>query len=498
MRFVVTPAEMAALDRHTIRDIGVPGVVLMERAALAVAEHVRANYPGMPALIACGPGNNGGDGLAAARILHMRGVPVCCFAPRTDYKEDALTNYNAARNSGVQFAETLEGAIKSAEGCIIDALFGTGLSSDVTGDWADIIGVINASGRPVVAVDISSGIDGETGHMRGAAVKASSTVTFQYAKTGHYLYPGREYTGRLIIADIGIADGAGLRKPRRVLDEQDAAFPLRRANSHKGDYGHVAVIAGSLGMLGAGALCSRAAMRGGAGLVTWVVPESLAAPASELVVEAMLKPAPDEEGKLSAGRSEEAVLEALKGKSAAVIGPGLSRNSGTVELIRNILHRIDIPMVLDADALFAVAGYTGWTPSGKTVLTPHPGEMARLMGRSIEDVEADPLGTVQACSERFGCAAVLKGSTSLIAQGGEVAFNLTGNPGMATGGSGDVLAGLTGALLAHGLRPFEAASKACWLHGRSGDIAAARKGAAGLVAGDIAECLPEASGGGNR
>jgi hydroxyethylthiazole kinase-like uncharacterized protein yjeF len=498
MRYVVTPGEMAALDLHTIRDIGVPGVVLMERAALAVVDHVAACYPGRPVLVACGPGNNGGDGLAAARILHMRGVSVQCYAPHAAYKGDALTNLNAARNAGVRFAENFAEAMGSAEGCIVDALFGTGLSSDVTGQWADIINIINASGRPVVSVDIPSGIDGATGHVRGVAVKAAATVTFQYAKTGHCLYPGREYSGKLIISDIGIAGNAELHEPRRVLDFTDAAYPARRADSHKGDYGHVAVLAGSLGMLGAGALCARAAMRGGAGLVTWVVPESLAVPASSLVTEAMLRPAPDECGRLTQPRSADAVAEALQGKDAMVIGPGLSRNPGTAELVRHILHTTDIPMVVDADALFAVSGYTGWEPSESLVLTPHPGEMARLMGCAVGDVEADPLGTARRCAERFGCTAVLKGSTTLIARGRETAFNLTGNPGMATGGSGDVLAGLLGALLAQGFHPYEAACRACWLHGRAGDIAVTRSGPAGLVAGDIAECLPEASGGGNR
>lgn len=498
MRYVVTPEEMAALDQFTIRDIGVPGIVLMERAALAVAEHIAAEYPGKPVLVACGPGNNGGDGLAAARILHMRGIPVRCCAPHSEYNGDALTNLQAARNAGVCFAENAGQALESAEGCVVvDALFGTGLSSDITGVWADIIHAVNASGRPVVSVDIPSGIDGATGHVRGVAVRAAATVTFQYAKTGHCLYPGRAYSGRLIIADIGIAENAGLHEPRRVLEPGDAAYPARRADSHKGNYGHVAVIAGSMGMLGAGALCARAAMRGGAGLVTWVVPESLIVPASSLVTEAMLRPAPDESGRLTLSRSADAVAETLAGKDAAVLGPGLSRNQGAVELVRHILHTTDIPMVVDADALFAVSGYTGWEPSEKCVLTPHPGEMARLMGCSVEDVEADPLGTVKACAERFGCTAVLKGSTTLVARGRETAFNLTGNPGMATGGSGDVLAGLAGALLAQGFHPFEAAYRACWLHGRAGDIALLRRGAAGLVAGDIAECLPEASGGGN-
>jgi ADP-dependent NAD(P)H-hydrate dehydratase / NAD(P)H-hydrate epimerase len=497
MRYVVTPTEMAALDSFTINTVGVPGAVLMERAALAVAGQVVRRYPGVPVLVACGPGNNGGDGLTAARILHLQGVQVCCFAPRMEYKGDALINLNAARNAGVRLLCSMQEfqAAPVQAGVIVDALFGTGLKNEISGQWAEIIASFNASGKPVVAVDIPSGIDGETGRIRGSAAKANCTVTFQYMKTGHCLYPGREHTGELVIADIGIAENKGLFMPRRVLETGDAAYPERKKNSHKGCYGHVAVIAGSLGMLGAGALASRAAMRGGAGLVTWVLPQSLAIAASSLVTEAMILPVPDEGGRLTAQKSESAVLEALKSKSAAVVGPGLSRNLNTVELIRNILHKIDIPIVVDADGLFAVSGYPEVFLSGQRVLTPHPGEMARLMGCAIADVEADPLGAVQRCSAQYGGAAVLKGSTTLIASGDDTAINLTGNPGMATGGSGDVLAGLTGALLAQGFSAYDAACRACRLHGLAGDIAAGMKGQAGLVAGDIVESLPGAAEG---
>ena len=499
MKAVVTPAEMAALDAHTIKDIGVPGAVLMERAALAVAEHVRGRWPGVPVLIACGPGNNGGDGLAAARILKLWGVPVKCFAPKTDYRGDALIQYNAARNVSVEFVDGLEQFSREAAcaGVIVDALFGTGLSHDLAGLWLEAVETVNGAGRPVVSVDIPSGIDGETGRVRGCAVKAHATVTFQFAKTGHCLYPGRECTGELIIADIGIVENKTLMGHRHALEPRDAAFAKRQANTHKGDYGHVAVVAGSMGMMGAGALAARAAVRGGAGLVTWVVPQSLAVPASALVTEAMISPVPDNDGRLSAS-SAEAVHAVLAGKSAVVIGPGFSRNAGSVELIRNILHTIDIPMVVDADALFAVSGYPEKLPLHRCVLTPHPGEMARLMGCGIEDVEFDRMECVSSCARRYGCTAVLKGASTLISNGCELVFNLTGNPGMATGGSGDVLAGLTGALLAQGIPPFEAAGRACWLHGRAGDIAAAELGQTGLKAGDIVDRIPKAAGSGGQ
>ncbi len=496
MRYVVTPAEMAALDAHTIREIGVPGVVLMERAALAVASEVKARWPGQPVLIACGPGNNGGDGLAAARILKLWGTSVTCYAPHADYKGDALIQYNAAQKVGVPFLADLDAFDEAARqaAVIVDGLFGTGLRADCSGSWAELIEAINRSGRPVLAVDIPSGIDGETGKVRGTAIRAACTVTFQYLKLGHCLFPGREHAGELIAADIGIAEERSLFEGRRVLDWQDAKFCPRRADSHKGSYGHVVVVAGSMGMLGAGALAARAAVRGGAGLVTWVVPQSLVIPASSLVTEVMLCPVPDCGGRLCSA-SENALRQALAGKTALVIGPGMSRNPDTTELIRNILHTIDIPMVVDADALFAVSGYPALFPKAERVLTPHPGEMARLLGSTVEEVEADRIGAVRRCTEQYGGTSVLKGATTLIASGGELTLNLTGNPGMATGGAGDVLAGLTGALLAQGCSAYEAASRACWLHGRAGDIAAAEKGQAGLAAGDIAECLPRASGG---
>ena len=508
MRNVLTPREMSQMDSYTISETGVPAVVLMERAALAVAIQVKDSQPGGVALVACGPGNNGGDGLAVARILHLWGYQVSCFVPSWDYKDAAAaTNYAAARRSNVPLIYDifeLEKALPHVS-VIIDALFGTGLDRMVSGQWLEAIKLINASCKTVLAVDIPSGIDGATGQVMGAAVRADSTVTFQYAKVGHCLYPGRAHTGKLAIADIGIADGSKLfpgmqplYAPRQVLDYADAAYAPRRADSHKGDYGHVSVIAGSMGMAGAGVLCVRAAMRGGAGLATWVLPESIAIAASAQVAEAMIQPLPCEDGSLSL-RSAESLLEALKGKTVAVIGPGLSRKVGTVALLRNILPSIDIPMIIDADALIAISGYPEALRGKQCVLTPHPGEMARLMAVDTAEVTADPMGMAQRCAERYGAVVVLKGSTSIIARpDGAVTLNLTGNPGMATGGSGDVLAGLIGALVAQGAPLYEAARSACWLHGKAGDIAANRLGMAHMLAGDIIDSLPAASAAGGE
>ncbi len=499
MRTVVTPIEMAALDRYTIHELGVPAVALMERAALAVADEVEQMAPGGIVAIACGPGNNGGDGLAAARILRLRGRDVRCYAPVRDYKDPAAaTQLDAARRCGVpitgepgDFRQVLNGAA-----VVVDALFGNGLDRALEGPWREAVALINAAGLPVVAVDMPSGIDGATGHVLGAAVRASVTVTFQWAKVGHLLFPGREHTGKLAVADIGIADRAAvspgeppLHGPLRVLEAADCALAPRRADTFKNSYGHVAVVAGSLGMEGAGALCARAALRTGAGLVSWLLPRS--ADASLRPPESMAVPLPEQDGGLSEAAAQP-LLAALKGKNVAAIGPGLGRRDATVALIRHILSVIDIPMILDADACFAICGYPQLIAGKDCVLTPHPGEMARLMAVDTAAVVADPLGMAQRCARLYGAVVVLKGATSVVASpDGAVTFNLTGNPGMATAGSGDALAGIIAGLAAQGQPLYEAAAKGCWIHGRAGDRASERLGQASMLSGDIIDSLPE-------
>ncbi len=489
---VVTPAEMAALDRHTIEAIGVPGVVLMERAALAVADCLTRGVDDRAVAIACGPGNNGADGLALARILHLWGRRVCCWLPTEPAGGDALLEWTAARRVGVPFAGSYSDFVTWLDGATVavDALFGTGLSRGLTGVWADGVQLLNGCGKPVVAVDIPTGIDGATGRVLGEAVHAAATVTFQYRKLGHCLHPGRALTGRLEVADIGIVDVPALRGPVGVLEEADAALPPRAADSHKGTYGHVAVIAGSRGMLGAGALATRAALRGGAGLVTWLVPDTLLNTACTLNLEAMTMALPDRDGALCADAAPVA-LEALARRTAAVVGPGLSRGEETIAFVRHILQGSGISMVIDADGLYALAGHPELTAGhDRLVLTPHPGEMARLMDCSVAEVERDPMAVAKAAAHRYGGTVLLKGSTTVVTDGERVALNLTGNPGMATGGSGDVLAGLIGALLAQGLPAYDAACAGCWQHGTAGDRAARALGQAHLIAGDIVGHLP--------
>ncbi len=499
MRTVVTPVEMAALDRYTIHELGVPAVALMERAALAVADEVERIAPSGIVAIACGPGNNGGDGLAAARILRLRGRDVRCFAPVQEYKDQAAaTHLDAARRCCVPITEELDDFRRALNGAavVVDALFGNGLDRALEGRWRETVTLINTCGAPVLSVDMPSGIDGATGHVLGEAVRAAVTVTFQWAKVGHLLFPGRDYASRLVVADIGIADRAAvtpgeppLHRPRRVLEAADCALPPRRADTFKNSYGHVVVVAGSLGMEGAGALCARAALRTGAGLVSWLLPR--AADASLRPPEAMAVPLPDVDGGLSEAAAEP-LLAALKGKTVAALGPGLGRRDATVALIRHILSVIDIPMILDADACFAICGYPQLIAGKDCVLTPHPGEMARLMDVDTAEVVADPLGMAQRCARMYGAVVVLKGATSVVAgPDGAVTFNLTGNPGMATAGSGDALAGIIAGLAAQGQQLYEAAAKGCWIHGRAGDLASERLGQASMLSGDIIDSLPE-------
>lgn len=502
MKYVVTPAQMAALDRSTIEQLGIPAAALMERAALAVADAVDALRPSGVVVVACGPGNNGGDGLAVARILRLRGREVRCFAPHREYQDAVQVQWDSAHRCGVPFCDGIDGFEQALQGAavVVDAIFGNGFSRTPQGVWQEMIACINRSGLPVVAVDTPSGVDGATGHVPGQAVHADTTVTFQYAKVGQLLYPGRQHAGRLVVADIGIADGSALTggpslmAPWRALEADDCVLPPRRADSYKNTYGHVAVVAGSRGMEGAGALSARACLRCGAGLVSWLLPEG--ADAALRPPEAMALHLPSRQGALTMDAAAP-LREALRGKAVAVVGPGLGRAQWTQDLLRHILSCIDIPMIVDADACFALGGYPQLLQGKRCVLTPHPGEMARLMGLPTAEVVADPLGTAQRCAARYGAVTVLKGATTVVASPeGPVSLNLTGNAGMATAGSGDVLTGIIAALAAQGETLYDAAAKGCWLHGRAGDLAAGRLGQTGMLSGDIIDSLPQAMRGG--
>lgn len=496
-------AEMRAIERVAIEEHGVPGIALMERAGAAVAQTARALLdPGGRAVVVCGGGNNGGDGWVAARLLRGAGreARVVALVAPSRLQGDAARACAAAVEAGVAYTLVGDAAavdtIAAATGdVLVDAIFGTGLSRPPDGIFAAAIERMNelrASGAKVLAVDVPSGLSADTGHAAGACVHADATVTFAFQKRGLVLYPGAALAGEVAVADIGIPPAAAASVPVscELLCPRDALalVPPRRRDAHKGDAGRVLVIAGSPGKTGAAHLALAGALRGGAGLVMLaarpeVLPFALAGRPEAMSF------ALEGEGPLAAA-DRPALLEAARGVDALVIGPGIPRGPGTARLLRDVLAHAPTPAVLDADALNALAeepALLGNWPS-PVVLTPHPGEMARMCGISISAVQADRVEIARAKAEAWGCTVVLKGARTVVAAPGHPSAVVpTGNPGLASGGTGDVLAGLVGALLASGLEPWDAARAAAWVHGRAGDLAADVHGERGLLASDVAD-----------
>ena len=504
---VCTAAQMRAIDRRTIETFGIPGMVLMERAGLAVTLSILDRpSPLRKACVVCGTGNNGGDGFVVARELARRDIRVQVFliGTKKKVKGDARVNLDIVTRLGVQVREvgTLRQLSLPAErrgAVIVDALFGTGLDQGIQGLHAGVIRKMNTSSVPIVSVDIASGISADTGHILGEAVKARDTVTFGLPKVGHLLYPGALYTGRLTVADIGF--------PSKAVEEEDIRLetiatadigrllPERPVDAHKGTFGHLLLIAGSKGKAGAALLSGLAALRAGCGLVTLALPESLANEVTRKFPEAMTLPLPEtREGTLS--RKAVPHITGFADKvSAVAIGPGLSLNADVMALVRDVLTRVRRPTVADADAINALMGDAGFLRRirRRVVLTPHPAELGRLIDRETIQVQADRLGTVRQFAAEFGHVLALKGAHTLVTgRKGRVYVNLTGNSGMGTAGTGDVLTGMTGALLAAGMDPFEAARASIHVHGLAGDLAAARTDGRALMARDIIGCIPEA------
>jgi NAD(P)H-hydrate epimerase len=498
-------AGMRGLDRHTIEKLGVPGDLLMESAGRAVAERVIEVCPGGGSvLVVCGGGNNGGDGLVAARHLHALGVPVraALLAEARALRGDAAANLRRARACGVPL-DTARWR-PPARGVIVDALFGTGLGRPVQGAPAAAIRRINSlrETRPelrVVAVDLPSGLCADTGQVLGVAVRADATVTIGLPKLGLALEPGRALAGRIRVARIGIADAAPGVAPAALLWCRAAAgarLPARPPAAHKGSFGHVLLVAGSEGKTGAAALAAQGAMRIGAGLVTLACPASLEAILEIKCTEAMTHPVPDTSERALAASAEEPILRLAGERDAVGLGPGIGGAAETVKLVRALVPRLERPLALDADGLNALAE----TPrlltrrSAPTVLTPHPGEAGRLLGATAAEVNRDRLGAARRLAQETGAVVLLKGAATVCAApDGRAVVNPSGGPALASGGTGDVLLGIVSGLLAQGLAAFEAAALAAFVHGEAADRIAARCGASGLLAGDLADELPAAS-----
>lgn len=505
---VVSAEQMRRLDQLTIQRYGVSSLHLMERAGAAVARALLERFRDAASkgvLVVAGKGNNGGDGFVVARLLAERGLPCTAvlLARRDEVSADAAHNLKAYLAQKGEVTEA-DGEVLAAlgrkldrAGVVVDAILGTGVKSEVRGLYAEAITMVNASGRPVVAVDIPSGLDTDTGAPLGTVIQADMTVALGYPKIGQVVYPGIGYCGELAVADIGL-DPRAVEEvaPDTELVEREQVrrlVPRRRADSHKGTYGHLLIFAGSRGKTGAAILCSRAAMRVGAGLVTLAAPLSLNDILAGSLVEVMTAPLEENDAKevQPLGAAEWSGL--LDRKDALLFGPGIGVNDWTQSTLRWLLRHLEIPWVIDADGLNNLALQLDRLKSAKTppVLTPHPGEMARLLGTETAAVNRDRVGSARAFAAEHRCHVVLKGARTVIAtRDGKVFINPTGNPGLASGGTGDVLAGMIAAFLGQRLAPADAMVLAVYLHGDVGDQVAARSGQIGLIASDIIEGLP--------
>jgi NAD(P)H-hydrate epimerase len=501
---LLTAETMRELDRATIEDVGIPGIVLMEAAGRAVADAV-GRMPvrsGSRVLVLCGPGNNGGDGFVAARLLADRGhdVTVALLGPADALRGDAATAWRPLAAFPVRRVE-VTGAFPDdlvsapPPDLVIDAIFGTGLARPVEGLFADAIAAVNALPCPRLAVDLPSGVDSDRGRILGLALQADRTVTFGMAKPGHYVHPGAGCCGAVEIAEIGIplamreAAGGMLLLDDAVVRD---AFPTRDVDANKGRFGHVLVVGGLRGKTGAGVLAATAAMRAGAGLVTLATDvesaDLLEGRCPDLMLERAARVGSDH-----VSVDADVLASAMARKRALIVGPGLSTVAGCDALLDAVLAN-GAPAVLDADALnlLATRPREARRLGPDRVLTPHPGEAARWLDTTVEAVQQDRLAALEALVRMSAAAVVLKGAGTLVgAPDGRAAVCAAGSPSLATAGTGDVLAGLIGALLARGIPPFDAACAAVQLHARAGETGATRFTEHGMTASDLVALIPE-------
>jgi hydroxyethylthiazole kinase-like uncharacterized protein yjeF len=504
---IVSAAEMREIDRVTSERYGVPSLSLMEKAGTSVADFVLHEYPSVRRIgVICGKGNNGGDGFVVARKLHEAGreVLLLLLANPADLRGDAAAMFEKlpvkplTANSAAELNGEQARAVLSTD-LLVDAILGTGFRPPVQGLYADAISAMNATTIPMVAVDIPSGADSDLMHpINEVCVHADAIVTFTAPKLAHIF--GEMTSGTVVVSPIGSPDEAIVSSlGLNITTPQDVA-PLigaRPRDSNKGNFGHVLVVGGSLGKAGAAAMAGMSALRAGAGLSTVATASSVLAVVAGFHPELMTEPLHETEAgtislrALEYGRFDELV----KGKTVLAIGPGISRNPETSEFVRTIVSRYELPMVVDADGLNAfemkTAQLTGSTRP--LVITPHPGEMARLLGSSTTEVQKDRLNVTRTLAREHQLFVVLKGHRTLIAHpDGTVWVNTTGNPGMATGGTGDILTGMVAGMMAqHPTQIFEAIIGAVYLHGLAGDIARETIGEHSLVATDLVRALPQ-------
>jgi ADP-dependent NAD(P)H-hydrate dehydratase / NAD(P)H-hydrate epimerase len=492
---------MSAVDRYAIQTIGIPGAVLMESAGRSVYAEIRRDIPEtmrVKIAVVCGPGNNGGDGFVIARYLTLSDASVDLFLigaaePKT---EDSRRNLKIVRTMGLEPKNEWNNAKYDL---IVDALFGIGLERDVREPFASVIRSMNENGAPIYAVDIPSGLNADTGEVMGAAICAEKTITFGFPKKGFYLNEGPDLCGEVRIADISLKD-EWLEKVDSssiyLTESSDVNtwFPKRKKKSHKNANGHVLVLAGSPSKSGAAVLAAQSALRAGAGLVTLATPKAAHTIVKRQLIEAMSVPLPsDDEGRLEMAALTE-LEKATKGKQVIVMGPGLEPHDGLSEFLSKYIEMADLPVVLDASGLTAFGNSIVQLGARlqNMILTPHPGEMAGLIGSTAKEVQKNRIEVARDFSAKTSAIVVLKGANTVIAlPNGEVWINPTGNPAMATAGTGDVLAGIIGSYIAQGLSLEHAAIAGVFHHGLAGDRAANHIGPKGIIASDLISELPK-------
>lgn len=508
---VVTAEQMQELDRKAIETYRIPGILLMENAGREATEAILASFPDIDkkrVAIIAGKGNNGGDGFVIARHLMNRkmAVKVILLTDPKSLRGDAETNhYIFHRMKGEIISapsakdyQKIKRDVEKAD-LLVDAIFGTGLDAEVRGYYREVIDHLNSLNKPIIAVDIPSGLNANTGKPLGTAIRASLTVTFGLPKLGLLLSPGTDYVGTLKIVDIGI--------PKNLVEEEKIQTHLlegeevrqflsipRRSDTHKGDYGHLLVIAGSVGKTGAAAMVCEAALRMGAGLVTLAIPKSLNPIMEMKLTEVMTEPLPETPKQTLSLRAFNSILRLCENKKAVVIGPGLGTFKETQSLILKLIKSIDLPIILDADGLNALATQPKLLPTSNRsiVLTPHPGEMARLIHSTVKEVQENRIGVCKHFSQSTHAYLILKGyRTLIVTPKGEVFINPTGNSGMATGGTGDVLSGMIGGLICQGFDLLSCLQASVYLHGLAGDRVARELGEKSLVATDLIRKIPD-------
>ena len=509
---LVSGRQMAEIDRKTISEKGIAGAELMERAGRGVFEAIVEQWEGLDGLVGavvCGKGNNGGDGFVVARLLCQAGVAVRVFlvAERTAVEGDAGIHLELLEKVGVQVEplvheadlDALDAVLKQAD-LVVDAILGTGIRGAPRPAVGRVIECIDRSGKPVVAVDLPSGVDADTGQVHGPCIQAVLTVTFGLPKLGHMFYPGRSCCGVLHLVDIGFPPEVIARSPGTtyLLNTESIIelIPQRPGDAHKGSCGSVVVVAGSVGMTGAAALTADTALMAGAGRVTLGVAASLNDILEVKLTEVMTCPLPElRKRRCLSLRALGAILDLLENADCLALGPGLGRHPQTTELVRRLVSQVEQPVVVDADGLNALAGATDILKDSPAalVLTPHIGEFVRLTGLDKQEIVEHALERARRFALDYGLTLVLKGGPTLIATAdGKVLVNPTGNAGMATAGSGDVLTGLIAGLIAQGLKAEEAAYLGVFLHGRAGDLVRDQQGEWGMKASDISRAVPQA------